>query len=149
LTLLDQDVLALEQAKQAVTSLEAQHGASASLELRRESVRTMLSSQSLSQRLGRFDLIYSMGMFDYLTQPVAAAVLRRLYEQLQSGGTLLVGNYHPANPTRTYMEYWMDWVLCYRSEDELMALARSLPGAQCSLSFEAAKCQLFLEVRRP
>jgi len=146
--LLDQDALALEEARATVTALERHAGAHAELELRRESVRTMLGSPDLAARWGRFDLIYSMGMFDYLTRPVAIAVLRKLYEQLLPGGTMLIGNFHPDNPTRTYMEYWMDWVLCYRDEAELAGLAASLPGALVDCTYEPAQCQLFLEVKR-
>jgi extracellular factor (EF) 3-hydroxypalmitic acid methyl ester biosynthesis protein len=148
LVLLDQDVLALEHAQQTVTALEAVHGAQVPVELRRDSVRTMLSGHHAAESRGTFDFIYSMGMFDYLTRPVARAVLSHFYSQLKPGGTLLVGNYHPENPTRTYMEYWMDWVLCYRDEQELMDLALGLPGAECSITMEASRSQLFLEVKR-
>lgn len=148
-TLLDQDELALDEARATVAGLETGLRGHAELSLRRESVRTMLSAHDPYDQRGQFDLIYSMGMFDYLTQPVAVAVLRKLYDQLAPGGTLLVGNYHPSNPTRTYMEYWMDWVLCYRTEEELRALSRGLPGARTECFMEDARCQLFLEVTRP
>ena len=60
-----------------------------------------------------------------------------------------MGNFHVANPTRTYMEYWMDWVLLYRSEAEMLELASELPGAHASVVFEDTGSQMFLCVRRP
>ena len=45
-----------------------------------------------------------MGLFDYLTTPVARATLSRLFELVLPGGALLVGNYHVANRSRTYMD---------------------------------------------
>jgi extracellular factor (EF) 3-hydroxypalmitic acid methyl ester biosynthesis protein len=147
--LLDQDSAALDEALQGLAALEATHGALASACTRRDSVRTMLHASDLAAQWGQFDLIYSMGLFDYLTDPVAAPLIARLYRLLRPGGELVIGNFHPRNPTRIYMEYWMDWVLCYRTEDELLQLAERLPGARPDLAYETSGCQLFLRVRRP
>jgi extracellular factor (EF) 3-hydroxypalmitic acid methyl ester biosynthesis protein len=148
LVLVDQDPEALVEADEIVAALEARHGCPADVTLECDSVRTMLRDADPARRWGKFQLVYAMGLFDYLTQPVASAVLARLYELLQPGGELLVGNFHRHHRTRVYMEYWMDWVLCCRSEDELLALARHLPGAECRLEFEATGSQMFLHVRR-
>jgi extracellular factor (EF) 3-hydroxypalmitic acid methyl ester biosynthesis protein len=89
-----------------------------------------------------------MGLFDYLTPPVAAAVLRRLYALLHPGGTLLVGNFHVGNPNRNYMAYWLDWVLYHRTEDDLRELGAQLPGARVQVGFDPTRCQMFLEIVR-
>lgn len=148
--LLDQDALALDDARETIMALELRFGARLDAALTRDSVRTMVGSTDLPGRWGRFDVVYSMGLFDYLTPPVAKAVLARLYELLAPGGTLLVGNFHGRNPSRIYMEYWMDWVIYYRDEAEFLELASELPAnAQTSLAFEATGSQMFLEVRKP
>ena len=144
LTLLDQDDEALQAAR---TTLE-RVGQPRKLSLVNDSVRTLLRERNASERWGRFDFIYSMGMFDYLTPPVAKAVLARLYELLAPGGSLVVGNYHVTNPSRFYMAYWLDWVLYYRTEDEMQQLAAGLPGAQASVGFDDTGCQMFLTVER-
>jgi extracellular factor (EF) 3-hydroxypalmitic acid methyl ester biosynthesis protein len=46
------------------------------------------------------------------------------------------------------MEYWMDWSLFYRTEEELSALAAGLPGASSSIAFDAAGSQMFLSIRK-
>lgn len=148
ITLLDQDPEALGEAKAMVTRLEHTHGARMKVRFIQDSVRTMLRSADLAEKWGRFDLLYSMGLFDYLTAPVAKAVLARLYSLLLPGGELVVGNFHVANPTRLYMEYWMDWVLLYRTEDEFRELAAGLEGAQTEVIFEATRSQMFLCVRK-
>jgi extracellular factor (EF) 3-hydroxypalmitic acid methyl ester biosynthesis protein len=148
LTLLDQDVEALAEARDTVFELEQKHGAMVPTELVRDSVRTMLRTRDLSERWGRFEFLYSMGLFDYLTTPVARAVLAKLYDLLTPGGELVIGNFHVRNPTRVYMEYWMDWVLVYRTEDELLDLAWGLPGADASLVFEETGSQMFLCIRK-
>jgi extracellular factor (EF) 3-hydroxypalmitic acid methyl ester biosynthesis protein len=147
-SLLDQDPEALSEAKAMVTGLEQQHGATANISYIKESVRTMMRSRDLEKRWGRFSFLYSMGLFDYLTAPVAKVVLRRLYDLLEPGGELLVGNFHVSNPTRLYMEYLMDWVLTYRDENQMLELASSFEGAKVDVVFEATHSQMFLRVRK-
>ena len=81
--------------------------------------------------------------------PVARAVLIKLYELLAPGGTLLLSNFHPRNPSRVYMEYWMDWAIYYRDEAEFLELASDLPDADVSLTTEDTGSQMFLQVRKP
>ncbi len=148
-TLLDQDEEALGEAEAAIAAVSARIGAPVGVRYLRNSVRTMLSTRDLSQRFGRHDFVYSMGLFDYLTTPVARTVLQKLYQLVAPGGRMIIGNFHVGNPTRVYMEYWMDWALLYRTEDELAAMARELPGATHRVYFEDTRSQMFLEVHKP
>lgn len=148
-TFLDQDPVALDMARQTVAEVERSLGGRADARYVGDSVRTMIRNRQLTERLGRFHLVYSMGLFDYLTPPVARAVLARGYELLAPGGTLLVGNYHAKNPTRVYMDYWMDWPLYYRTEESLRELADGLEGARAEIEFDAGGVQMFLRVVRP
>jgi extracellular factor (EF) 3-hydroxypalmitic acid methyl ester biosynthesis protein len=107
----------------------------------------MLRDRGLRDRLGRFHVVYSMGLFDYLTPPVAKAVLARLVDLLEPGGAVVVGNFHSSQPSRVYMDYWMDWPLYYRTEESFHALAEGLP-ARASLSFDPTGCQMFLKLER-
>lgn len=147
-SLLDQDPEALGEARAMLTRLESQHQTKAKVRYIQESVRTMMRTANLATQWGRFDFVYSMGLFDYLTAPVAKVVLTKLYDLLEPGGELVIGNFHISNPTRLYMEYWMDWVLLYRSEDEFRELAEGLEGAQTSVVFEDTRSQMFLCVRK-
>ncbi|MEW5853154.1 MAG: class I SAM-dependent methyltransferase [Myxococcota bacterium] len=147
-TLLDQDPMALAAAREGIRELERMGAFQLRVNVVNESVRTMLKTPNLRDLWGRFRFIYSMGLFDYLTPPVARTVLARLYELLEPGGTLVVGNFHVGNPTRLYMEYWMDWVLYYRTEQEFLALTEGLPGADARITFEETGAQMFLQVTR-
>ncbi|HEX9305997.1 MAG TPA: class I SAM-dependent methyltransferase [Anaeromyxobacter sp.] len=146
-TLLDQDPQALEAARGSIAAVEAEHGPIRATAVT-ESVRTMLRDRGLRERLGRFHYVYSMGLFDYLTPPVARAVLSRLFGLLEPGGALVVGNFHLANRSRVYMDYWMDWPLYYRSEGSFLALAEGLPS-RTSVTFDPTGCQMFLRLDRP
>jgi extracellular factor (EF) 3-hydroxypalmitic acid methyl ester biosynthesis protein len=148
-TLLDQDPLALVDAQHTVRAVEARVGRSLDVGYVRDSVRMMSRSDRLEARFGRFELVSAMGLFDALTPPVARQVLTRLYEVLEPGGELVLSNFHGRQSSRIYMEYWMDWVLYAREEEELLELAAHLPGAETSLSYEDTGSQLFLTVRKP
>lgn len=147
--LLDQDRYALEYAERTVQKVEAQLGAKVNASFVGESVRTMLRRPKVTASWGKFNFIYSMGLFDYLTPFVAQAVLHRMYDLLEPGGTAVVGNFHVSNPTRHYMAYLMDWVLYHRTEDELLELTSGLRDAKTSLAFDPSGCQMFLTVEKP
>ncbi|MFZ5468103.1 MAG: class I SAM-dependent methyltransferase [Myxococcota bacterium] len=144
--LLDQDPEALACARAGVEKIEAARDVPIRIQYFNDSVRTMLKTTRLDERFGRFHFIYSMGLFDYLTPPVARAILTKLFELLVPGGSLVIGNYHTNNRTRTYMEYWMDWVLYYRTDAELLELTSGLPAQRASVSFDESGAQMFLQV---
>jgi extracellular factor (EF) 3-hydroxypalmitic acid methyl ester biosynthesis protein len=147
-TLLDQDPEALALAGEGIRRIEEARGVRVAFAEVVESVRTMLRIRDLAARFGRQHFIYSMGLFDYLTTPVARAVLARLWELVLPGGTLLVGNYHVGCRGRTFLDYWCDWSLFYRSEEELRSIAEGLPGAQATIFFEETRSQMFLRLER-
>jgi len=150
-TLLDQDPFALDLARETVRRVEAEHGVPLSVRYLEDSVRTMLRTRDLKRALGRHHFVYSMGLFDYLTTPVARAVLAKAYDLVEPGGTLLAGNYHLATPTRWHMAYWADWTLVYRSEEGFLELAQGLDPepAAAAIEFDESRCQMFLRVKKP
>jgi extracellular factor (EF) 3-hydroxypalmitic acid methyl ester biosynthesis protein len=147
-TLLDQDRQALYEAATLIGQIEKKLDTKIYVDYLNESVRTMLASTPLREKWGRFDYIYSMGLFDYLTPPVASAVLGKLYEILRPGGTMLIGNFHVSNPSRCYMEYWLDWVLYYRTEEEFADLLLNAESEEATVFFEDSGSQMFLQVEK-
>jgi extracellular factor (EF) 3-hydroxypalmitic acid methyl ester biosynthesis protein len=146
-TLLDQDRYALLEGAKLIHSIESSLDAKVDVQYLNESVRTMLSTPQLKKKWGQYDFIYSMGLFDYLTPPVAAAVLGKLYQLLKPEGELVIGNFHVGNPSRYYMEYWLDWVLYYRTEDDFKNLVKKAPSAEVTVASDDTGVQMFLQVR--
>lgn len=146
--LLDQDPHALDIAREGIRRIEASRDLKLDVRFFSESVRTLLRHRDSRARFGTYHFIYSMGLFDYLTPPVARALARKIFDLLEPGGTMVIGNFHVRNPTRYYMEYWMDWVLYYRSEQEMKDLVADVPGAVASLTFDESQCQMFLHVEK-
>ena len=147
--LLDQDTEALSEAEQNIHGIEKKLGRRIQVVYLQDSVRTMLRTPEVHKKWGRFSFIYSMGLFDYLTQPVAKAVIEKIYTLLEPGGKMLIGNYHVQNRSRWFMEYWLDWVLYYRTEEEMIDILRDTGSTDASIIFEESKCQMFLLAKKP
>jgi len=147
-TLLDQDEDALAEAKSRIRRIEKKLGQKIEAEFLKESVRTMPNIAELEKSGKNFDFIYSLGLFDYLTPPVAKAVIGKLYRLLKGGGEMVIGNFHISNASRYYMEYWLDWVLYYRSEQEFRDLLKNVESAVANIVFEDTGNQMLMQVKR-
>jgi SAM-dependent methyltransferase len=145
----DQDQYALMEAAKLVNTIEVRLDTAIRADYVRESVRTMLATRELDAEWGQYDFIYSMGLFDYLTPPVARAVLRKLYGLLSPGGQIIIGNFHVDNPSRIYMEYWLDWKIYHRDQDGMLALARRVaPDAEHTILADETNVQMLLKLKR-
>ena len=91
-------------------------------------------------------LIYAVGLVDYLRDRQVITMLNWAYEHLRLGGKVIIGQFHPSSPDKPFMDHVLDWSLYYRSEDEMRALfARSKFGdADVGIEFEDGGVQMFL-----
>lgn len=92
------------------------------------SVAALFKSRSVLT--GKFDLIYSAGLADYLSDKALTALVRQLYQHLNPGGIFTVGNFTPDSHGRGFMEGFMDWSLIYRDESNLARIIEAaIPSA--------------------
>jgi extracellular factor (EF) 3-hydroxypalmitic acid methyl ester biosynthesis protein len=147
-TLLDQDSLAHSEAADLVHEIEARFDCNIDVDYQKCSVRTMLFSRKLVQKLGQFDFIYSMGLFDYLATPVAKAVIKHLLQLLKPTGEMVIGNFHVSNPSKYYMEYWCDWALFHRTEEEFVNMLEDCESTKTSVLYENTRSQMFLHIKK-
>lgn len=112
----DQDEQSLEVVRRdyAQSSVHIHHG----------NVRNVITGKT---DLGKFDLIYAAGLFDYLSQPLARRLASRMYSALRPGGVMLIPNFVSEIPDIGYMEACMDWWLIYRDEAQLADVFGELP----------------------
>ena len=118
------------------------------METRQGSVKSLLSP---NLALGRFDLVYAAGLFDYLSQRLAQRLTRVMFDLLHPGGQMLVTNFVPLIPDIGYMESFMDWHLIYRTHDEMVDLAAMIPTediGNLGLFTEADQNILFLQITK-
>ena len=146
--LIDQDVRAINFCERKLTPLCKRTGAQ--LHYVRESVRRLLCGGLLAHTMGPRQLIYSAGLFDYLSDRSFTALLGALYEAATPGGQLLIGNVDVSNPTRYFMEYFAEWFLIHRSRSQLLDMARLLRPAPAATRVEAEQLgvNLFLVLEK-
>jgi extracellular factor (EF) 3-hydroxypalmitic acid methyl ester biosynthesis protein len=96
------------------------------------------------------DVIYSIGLIDYLSPPRAKALVEALYAHLAPGGMLVIGNLNDSpTSTRWPMEFICDWSVNYRGTSEMLELASSLPDGAVTTTIDPTGCVCFLTVRKP
>ncbi len=71
----------------------------------------------------QYDLVWSAGLFDYFENATFHRILKRLLNNVKQDGEIVIGNFHPRNPSRAFMELLGDWYLHHRTEEQLIDLA--------------------------
>lgn len=82
--------------------------------------------------LHSFDLVYSMGLYDYIQQKLARAITAALWKMLGSSGRMLIGNLVRVPDSSWMMEYATEWNLIYRDRAQMLDLAADLAPAPAS-----------------
>ena len=105
-----------------------------------------------------FDLIYSLGLFDYIKtfsdpKKGTLALTKTLFGLLKPGGRLLIGNVSPTMPTGIVwaMECLCDWHLIYRTKKEVLEFAGAIPEHEIKsmeVISEETGINWFLDVRK-
>lgn len=112
ITLVDQDAMSLDVVR-------AHHGDGPTI----HTANVFRYLRAAASRGDRFDLIYTLGLTDYLDNR-AMALLHRLVKQcLAPGGTFLLANFLPGHLGAGWMDAVMDWQLIYRDEADLEGFA--------------------------
>jgi len=93
------------------------------------------------------DLIYSIGLIDYFNDKWVVKLINYVHSQLRPGGRAILGNFHPSNPNKAFMDHVLDWKLIHRSEEDMHRLfAQSNFGRGCTnIWFEDERINLFAE----
>ena len=115
--------LALDQDQRSLDVIRADYG-SLGIEPRHVSVQDLLQG---SRPVHDADLIYALGLYDYLTDLIAQRLTAALFQMLAPGGTLLIGNFMPGILEAGAMEAFMDWRLLYRTPEQLKSVSRDVP----------------------
>ncbi len=91
------------------------------------------------------DLVYSIGLIDYFNDDLVIKLMSYAHSILRPGGELILGNFHPKNPDKAFMDHVVDWRLIHRSEADMNRLFEtSAFGRPCTdIQFEEAGVNLF------
>ena len=140
------EIVALDQDQDSLAVVEATYPDSR-VTPRRGTVRDVLARRIVGEL---FDLVYAAGLFDYLEQPIAAALTARMFDLVAPGGRLLIANFTPDTPDIGLMEAMLEWHLVYRAEADIFALLDGVvPLAGARTWRDPDGCIVYLEVERP
>lgn len=96
-----------------------------------------------------YDLTWSAGLFDYLSDRLFIHLLKTLISVTKPGGEVVIGNFSDFNPSRDYMELLGHWQLTHRSRETLTALAARAGASpdQVQIFWEPEGVNYFLHIR--
>ncbi len=149
--LIDHDTDALIHAKRTITERILKKGLSCQIYYLPVSVEDILSHSEGAEVLYAlgFDLIYTAGLYDHLEQSVAKSLTNALIGMTRAKGQVIIGNFNPANPTKTIKELMADWNLIHRNDEEMMDLIDSKNNVEALLHKDELRIDTFLEIRIP
>ncbi len=131
---------------------EQAHKLSPAIATRRLSVRDFIAAKATTEaEIGRFDLVYAAGLYDYLDERIAARLTRKLFGLLRPGGRLLIGNFLTGLREEAYMDAVMDWQLLYRTEAQIRAFAAEISEVDLAgihYAADSGACVGYLELER-
>jgi len=143
--LLDQDVNALKHAHERLMEMVKLNDSPVKLTFVNKATRQVLT-HGWAER--EFDLLYSAGLFDYFSDPVAKLVAKAMYVRLKPGGRLIIGNFNLETPNQFGMRLALDWSLIYRSREDLIRLFGDL-GGELVIEQEPEGVNLFCVIWKP
>lgn len=138
ITLVDQDPLSLDVIRQRHA------GGGARIEA--ANVFAFLRQASLAGE--RFDLVYTLGLTDYLDDRAMTLLHRLLHRVVAPAGRAVIANFRADLFFTGWMEAVMDWWLIYREEAELRAFGTAA-GFMSRSWHDATGCIVWAEHQKP
>ena len=97
-----------------------------------------------------FDLVLAGGLFDYLPEKQAAYLIEHAWSLVKPGGVFFFTNIAKGNPYRPLIEYFGDWFLIERTEEDVLRCCDSagVPRDAISITREETGLTLLIEARK-
>ena len=126
-TLVDQEEQALQYAYEGNYPSTKGHRAGASISCLNLSFTDILRGNLEDKSAYDQDIVYSVGLFDYLKDRRARGLAKSLFELVKPGGMLVLGNMNKVPLSNLWpMEVLTDWRLYYRDDAEMLGWAEAL-----------------------
>ncbi len=141
---LDYDQEALDYAKgKAVQSAIPE----ARIQFTKQNVLKMISAERNVAALGRFDLIYSVGLYDYLPDDLLVRVLVGTLAMLKENGRYVVAFKDCQRYDKTEYQWHVDWHFFQRTESECLSLLERTGAEIISTERDASGIILFFTIK--
>jgi hypothetical protein len=149
-TLIDQETAALKYAYERTYPDVVRSGGAGHVQCLNMSFTDILRGTSGLSSVTPQDLIYSVGLLDYLADRRAASLARRLYDTLAPGGLLIIGNMNETGLSNLWpMEFITDWNLYYRDDPMMLNWFANIPVAASWTETEPTERVRLLFIRKP
>jgi SAM-dependent methyltransferase len=149
-SLIDQEQAALRYAHEAIYPYVLRSNERIKVQGLNISFTDILRTASTLSALPPQDMIYSVGLLDYLTAHRAKSLVRRLYELLAPGGILIIGNMNECAMSNLWpMEFIVDWSLHYRNDADMLAWVEGLEPERAWTETERTGRVRMLFVKKP
>jgi extracellular factor (EF) 3-hydroxypalmitic acid methyl ester biosynthesis protein len=149
-TLVDQETEALSFAYDRAYPHVLKLGGLSRIQCLNISFTDILRSNGGLQNVPPQDMIYSVGLLDYLSDRRSRMLVQRLYDALSPGGLLIIGNMNETPLSNLWpMEFLTDWTLQYRGDAEMRSWAEGLGAAEYWTETERTERVRLLFIRKP
>jgi len=150
-TLIDQDYDALSLAYERTYPESIRLHGKATVNCLHTSFSELLKAGEVFGKLAPQDLIYTVGLIDYLAPRRAKALVTSLYQRLVPGGTLIVGNMMKTGVGNLWpMEFICDWNIIYRDHAEMKSLTDDILDAdEIGTALDPTGRVILLTLRKP
>lgn len=109
----------------------------------------MLRGQSSGILGSAQNLIYAVGLYDYLRMSTAQRLAAALFESIVPGGSLILGNAIQNPRNFWYTEFVLDWSLIGRTQEQMLQIAGDIADVgSATVSAEPAGAYYYLVLRR-
>jgi hypothetical protein len=110
----------------------------------------IVEGKAAFQSLAPQDLIYSIGLLDYLSEKRARNLVKSLFAKVAPGGSLLVANLREGPLSGLWpAEFICDWSMVYRSEADMLRLAEGLGASAVDLRTDETGLVYLLAIDKP
>jgi len=149
-TLVDQEEEALKFAYQNIHQVLAQRHSQVEVVCLHLSFAQLVRNPLFGTDKDAQHLVYVAGLFDYLRELAARALVQWLYGRIVKGGMLVVGNAAAEATLNPWaIEFMADWALIYRTAPQMHRLTERLDSTAVELISDPAKAFHLLCLRRP
>ena len=149
-TLIDQEQSALNYALERTYPLVLNSAGHAGVQCLNLSFLDILRSLGAFGNLPPQDLIYSVGLLDYLVDRRVRSIVQRLYGLLAPGGLMILGNMNETELSNLWpMEFITDWSLYYRSDADMLGWTEGLGCAKAWTETEPTGRVRLLYIQKP
>lgn len=143
-TFIDQDEESLKHAQKEILSINRFVKSNFEFKFLNLAIKNILAAGLPEQD---YDLVYSAGLFDYFTDPVATLAAQKMLESCTPTGSAIIGNFSKSNPCVPFMEMVLDWHLIYRSPEDLERIFHPA-SKQVVVESESLGVNLFAVLRK-